>query len=609
MKQFKFKRQLFVLLMLLCNVFVFADDLITEQVVVTVEEPGTLSDKISEADKNRITNLKLVGELESKDILFVREMAGAGIKKNVRTLGQLAYLDMRECKIVYSKYNSYYTDASSMSNHTTDNSIGYYMFCDCLRLKKLFLPKGVTDIGYSAFSGCENLVTIEIPEGVKYIASNAFSGCEKLNAIDLPDGITEINDRLFDGCKSLTRLSLPQNVSSIGDYAFSNCTCLKTIAIPTLVSSIGEGAFYGCKSLVDLVIPDAVFSIAESTFYGCSNLASIKLSQNIVYIGQQAFEGCKSIGEIKLPSLVLDLGCRAFADCEKLVTFTMPNEIKKIPDQMFYRCSSLKDIMLSSSLEEIGASAFYACKSLQTIKIPYAITQIGNQAFKGCEKIEEIICDAITPPSLGSDVFNKSLMNQVWLYVPKGSYEAYRTADVWGDFEMIKTIGSDEPQEPKDPEPCSAPTITYTSGNLSFESSTPGAEYHYTINDADVATDKYNTDGKVQLNGKLDISVYATADGYKASDKATATLYWLNAEGGDDTNNINLVKTRGVMVTTDSDITISGLNDGEVVTFYSVNGVNLGSAKAVKGVLHFAKPNESIVIAKIKGNDLKIAIK
>jgi len=48
---------------------------------------------------------------------------------------------------------------------------------------------------------------------------------------------------------------------------------------------------------------------------------------------------------------------------------------------------------------------------------------------------------------------------------------------------------------------------------------------------------------------------------------------------------------------------------GEAVTFYSVGGVNLGSAKAVQGVLHFAKPNESIVIAKIKGNDLKIAIK
>ena len=53
------------------------------------------------------------------------------------------------------------------------------------------------------------------------------------------------------------------------------------------------------------------------------------------------------------------------------------------------------------------------------------------------------------------------------------------------------------------------------------------------------------------------------------------------------------------MVTTDSDITISGLNDGDVVTFYFVNGVNLGSIKAIQGVLHFAKPNESIVIAMI----------
>ena len=66
-----------------------------------------------------------------------------------------------------------------------------------------------------------------------------------------------------------------------------------------------------------------------------------------------------------------------------------------------------------------------------------------------------------------------------------------------------------------------------------------------------MATDKYNTDGQVQQNGKLDISFYATADGYKA----TATV---------------------------------------------------GSAKAQQGVLHFTKPNESIVIAKIKGNDLKM---
>ena len=38
---------------------------------------------------------------------------------------------------------------------------------------------------------------------------------------------------------------------------------------------------------------------------------------------------------------------------------------------------------------------------------------------------------------------------------------------------------------------------------MNIESLLSGAEYHYTINEADVATDKYNTDGQVQQNGKL----------------------------------------------------------------------------------------------------------
>lgn len=264
---------------------------------------------------------------------------------------------------------------------------------------------------------------------------------------------------------------------------------------------------------------------------------------------------------------------------------------------------------MPESLESIGDRCFFICSSLEQIIIPSSMKYMGSETFDQCNNLRMIVCKALTPPvhirygmSYG-DIFKDFDKRQCTLIVPRVSLDAYNSS-YWKGFGEIKAIEG-EVEEAKS---CSTPTIAYISGNLSF-SSTAGAEYHYTIKDADVATDKYNTDGQVQLNGKLDISVYATADGYKASDMVTATLYWLNAEGGDDTNNINLVKTRGVMVTTDSDITISGLNDGEVVTFYSVNGVNLGSAKAVQGVLHFAKPNESIVIAKIRGNDLKIAIK
>lgn len=44
-----------------------------------------------------------------------------------------------------------------------------------------------------------------------------------------------------------------------------------------------------------------------------------------------------------------------------------------------------------------------------------------------------------------------------------------------------------------------------------------------------MATDALCEDGNVSLSAAYDISVYATADGYSASEKAKATLYWVNA--------------------------------------------------------------------------------
>lgn len=370
-----------------------------------------------------------------------------------------------------------------------------------------------------------------------------------------------------------------------------------------------------------------VVAFSDQCFYN-SSVSTVKIPNTVVILGEACFKS-SGIQSIEIPSSVTMLGKDCFSQCEYLYNVILPNSITKIPYSCFWYCSSLASIKIPSSVTSIGSYAFaYShglhnielsegiislglgcfsdCTNLKTLKLPKSLEELGNDVFNGSTNLKEIRCDALNPPSIGSRQDGFSRQDCI-LSVPQASIEFYKQNSWWGGFGIINAIEIEGDNE--DAKPCSTPTITYTLGNLSFESSTPGAEYHYTIKDADVATDKYNTDGKVQLNGKLDISVYATADGYKASDNATATLYRLNAEGGDDTNNINLVKTRGVMVTTDNDITISGLNDGEVVTFYSVNGVNLGSAKAVQGVLHFAKPNESIVIVKIKGNDLKIAIK
>ncbi len=57
-------------------------------------------------------------------------------------------------------------------------------------------------------------------------------------------------------------------------------------------------------------------------------------------------------------------------------------------------------------------------------------------------------------------------------------------------------------------------------------------------------SDALSEEGKVSLSAAYKISVYATADGYTASDKAEATLYWINANLDNGTN-INQVRNTG----------------------------------------------------------------
>lgn len=105
MKKFTFKRQLlFVMLMLLgCLAIQAADDgLITNQVVITLDRPGTLPQKISASDKYRITNLKINGKIDGTDFGFLREMAGQSKNGGIDpTEGKLSILDLSDAKILW----------------------------------------------------------------------------------------------------------------------------------------------------------------------------------------------------------------------------------------------------------------------------------------------------------------------------------------------------------------------------------------------------------------------------------------------------------------------------------------------------------------------------
>lgn len=162
----------------------------------------------------------------------------------------------------------------------------------------------------------------------------------------------------------------------------------------------------------------------------------------------------------------------------------------------------------------------------------------------------------------------------------------------------------------KPAEKCEMPVIAYADGTLRFSSSTAGAEYHYTITAPDAANDKLTQNGEVSLAASYTIAAYATAEGYRSSDVATATLYWINANlQTDPSSGIVQAQARGIIACSDGGIvTVSGLNDGETVSFFTADGRLLGASKAYGGTASCAA-SAPFVIAKVGSSSIKIPVK
>ena len=267
MKNFTFKRQLlFVMFMLLgCLSIQAADDgLITKQITIKLDKAGTLPDRISESKKYLITNLKIVGEVNGTDWLFIREMAGSDFRGD-KTDGKLSILDLSDAKIVgggllyfFNVYTSY------------NDKLGDYAFYGCSGLTSLTIPSSVTSIGNEAFHGCCGLTSLVIPSGVTSIGDEAFYGCSGLTSLVIPSSVTSIDRSAFSGCSSLTSLTIPSSVTSIGNYAFEGCSGLTSLTIPSSVTSIGWSAFEGCSGLTSIyVYPEKTPKLGTDIFSGC----------------------------------------------------------------------------------------------------------------------------------------------------------------------------------------------------------------------------------------------------------------------------------------------------------------------------------------------------
>ena len=289
MKQIIKKGSILTLMFLLLGCLsLYADNnLITRQITIHLEKAGTLPDSIPSSKMFKITNLKIIGEINGTDWFRIREMAGAH-----NAYGKLSVLDLSEAKIV--KGGDYYI----FDYYTSNDVIGPYAFEHCHRLTSLTLPAGITEIGDHAFEGCSGLTSLTLPAGITSIGNYAFESLSGLTSLTLPAGITEIGDYAFFYCSGLTSLTLPAGITSIGSSAFYGCSGLTSLTLPAGITEIGGATFCGCSGLTSLTLPAGITSIRADAFYGCDGLTSLTLPAGITSIGSSAFSSCRGLTSI-----------------------------------------------------------------------------------------------------------------------------------------------------------------------------------------------------------------------------------------------------------------------------------------------------------------------
>ena len=349
MKQIINRGSFFTLIFMLfgcLSLYAADNDLITKQITIKLEKAGTLPDRIASSKKYKITNLKIIGEINGTDLGMIREMAGSDSRGDY-TDGKLSVLDLSEAKIVeggYSYYEGYdYNYHTSYVNYTSNDVIGDQAFSGCSGLTSLNLPDGITEIGEGAFSYCSGLTSLTLPAGITEIGRYAFSGCSGLTSLNLPDGITSIGEKAFIDCSGLTSLNLPDGITWIDYGTFWGCSGLTSLNLPDGITSIGEKAFIYCSGLTSLNLPDGITSIGEKAFIYCSGLTSLNLPDGITSIGKEAFSSCSGLTSLNLPAGITFIGSRAFAGCIGLTSiYVYAEKVQKIGSNAFEECDAKK---------------------------------------------------------------------------------------------------------------------------------------------------------------------------------------------------------------------------------------------------------------------------
>ena len=376
---------------------------------------------------------------------------------------------------ILRKYIGNDTELTLPANYKGENYvIGNSAFSGCSSLARVTIPNSVTSIGNSAFFGCTALSNIEIPSSVTSIGDNAFDNTlwykkqddcvvyagnilykykgnmPDNTEITIKDGVTCIKYNAFKGYAGMTKIAIPNSVTNIEYSAFEGCAGLTEVFIPNSVVEIGSHAFYGCTGLKLLHIEDGSESLNcvlsnnsypfhyEDYFFMDSPIEYMYIGRNLknFTFSYSSGQWRKTLKKAKIGKGMTTITKSLFDGCYNLSSVEFSNNVKFMEYGVFHS-TALTDVTLPNGLISIGRASFTSSK-LENVKIPCSVTNVGINAFSDCAYLKSVYMEAVIPPSADGDVCTESRYKDVILYVPMGTIESYKTADIWNKFGEIQ---------------------------------------------------------------------------------------------------------------------------------------------------------------------------
>lgn len=181
----------------------------------------------------------------------------------------------------------------------------------------------------------------------------------------------------------------------------------------------------------DVIIPPQVtyqgvtYPVTIIDYYAfnyCIGLTSITIPESITTIRDNAFWLCTGLTRVNITNI--EAWCKIMMGNSNPLVYA---------HHLYVNGTEVTELVIPDGITAISNYAFCCCEGLTSLTIPSSVRTIGTNAFENCYGIKEIICKAMTPPTVGAICFDGV---SATLFVPSEAMGAYQADRVWGRFNI-----------------------------------------------------------------------------------------------------------------------------------------------------------------------------